>query len=224
MRAVALALCLLACAATSARADNWVTPTPGGTIFNVPVKSLVALRYKDIVRQSADLSCGAAALATLLRYYYGDDLTEADVIRGAISVGDKEKIHKYGFSMLELKRYSEKLGFESEGFRVDDVNNLKDLKIPVLALVNNRGYNHFVVLKGVADGKVLLADPAFGNRARPLDGFQDEFGNAILAVVSQTLAGDPSFRHLTTLSGRAYEVNALLDFGVSPSGPLRGDF
>ena len=211
-------------AATSASAGNLVPATPGGTIFRVPVKSLVDLRFENVVRQSQDLSCGAAALATLLTHFYGEDVAENDVIEGAASSGDREKIEREGFSMLELKRFSEKRGYVSAGFRIEDVNELANLKVPVLALVNNRGYAHFVVLKGVIDGKVLIADPAFGNRSRPLESFAGEWGHVVLAVVSEKLAGDAAFRTHTTVSARADELRSLLDFGQRPLQPSPGDF
>jgi len=223
MRKPGILLLALLFAATSAQAGNLVPATPGGTIFRVPVKSLVDLRFDNVVKQSKDLSCGAAALATLLKHFYGEDVDEVDVIEGAGAIGDREKIERDGFSMLELKRFSEDRGYVSAGFRIEDVNELTNLKVPVLALVNTRGYAHFVVLKGVYDGKVLIADPAFGNRSRPLEAFAGEWGHVVLAVVSEKLAGDAAFRTHTTVSARADEVRNLLDFGLRPM-PSRGDF
>lgn len=224
MRGPGITLLALLFAAATARAGDLVPAMPGGTLFRVPVKSLVELRFENVIRQGADLSCGAAALATLLKYFYGEDVAERDVIDGAASVGDREKIEREGFSMLELKRYSEKLGYVSAGFKIADVNELTNLKVPVIALVNNRGYAHFVVLKGVFDGKVLIADPAFGNRSRPLAGFAGEWGHVVLAVVSEKLAGDAAFRTHTTVAARANELPNLLDFGLRPVSPARGDF
>lgn len=224
MRRAGSAILMLLFAAGTARAGDLVPTTAGGTIYNVHVKSLVDLRFENVVHQAYDLSCGAAALATLLKYFYGENLSEADVITGATSLADKAKIEKEGFSMLELKRYSEKLGYVSAGFRIEDVDELTNLKVPVVALVNSRGYAHFVVLKGVVDGKVLIADPAFGNRSRSLDQFAHEWGHVVLAVLSEKFAGDPSFRTHTTVAARKQEVPVLLDFGLRPGTPSFGDF
>ena len=76
----------------------------GGTV-NFQRKSIVDLRFINVVRQQFDLSCGAAAVATLLSHFYGDAVDEKTVIDEAIKTGDKEKIEKDGFSMLELKRF-----------------------------------------------------------------------------------------------------------------------
>src|SRR5690554_4716261 len=46
----------------------------------VPVASLAALKYANLVRQRFDYSCGAAALATLLTYGYGHTVGEMDII------------------------------------------------------------------------------------------------------------------------------------------------
>ena len=43
------------------------------------VTSLFETRRAHVVIQEWDLSCGAAALATLLRYQYGEPVTEKEV-------------------------------------------------------------------------------------------------------------------------------------------------
>ena len=43
------------------------------------------LRQRNIVLQKFDLSCGAAALATILRFQQGENLTERDVALGLVS-------------------------------------------------------------------------------------------------------------------------------------------
>jgi len=38
--------------------------------------------------------------------------------------------------------------------------------------INANGYNHFVVFRGVLANRVLIADPAWGNRTMTADKFQ----------------------------------------------------
>ena len=45
------------------------------------VESWQDLQTKHIVMQQRDYSCGAAALATVLRYGWGEDVDEADTLR-----------------------------------------------------------------------------------------------------------------------------------------------
>ena len=45
------------------------------------VESWQDLQSKNVVMQQRDYSCGAAALATILRYGWGEDVDEADTLR-----------------------------------------------------------------------------------------------------------------------------------------------
>ena len=44
---------------------------PNGALYQAPVQSMQQRRYANLVRQQTDYSCGAASLATILRYGYG---------------------------------------------------------------------------------------------------------------------------------------------------------
>lgn len=46
-----------------------------------PVRSLLEMRRHNVVVQEWDLSCGAAALTTVLNYQHGDPVTEREVAR-----------------------------------------------------------------------------------------------------------------------------------------------
>lgn len=190
--AVSLVLCLTVAVAGSVAANSLI-PGQGNQLFNVKVKSLVDMRFKKVVRQRYDLSCGAAAMATLLQHYYGEDTDEQAIISGIFEFGDEEQIKKFGFSMLELKKFGERAGYVAQGYQIKDVNALTGLKVPVLTLTNTRGYNHFVVIKGIKDGQVFMADPAFGNRSQSLESFEADWNNVILAFLSSTNDGNNTF-------------------------------
>ena len=66
-------------------------PEPGPEAFilssdvvkgQIPVKSWKTLRDRQIVKQDQDYSCGAASLATLLKGFYGQKLTEEQLLNG----------------------------------------------------------------------------------------------------------------------------------------------
>jgi uncharacterized protein len=217
--ATASALVLLAVvAAAPARATDSIT-LPGNTTIRVPVTSYFGLRFKQVVRQSYDVSCGAAALATLLKYYYGMAVDEKKIIEQIFAKSteeQKKKINAYGFSMLELKKMGESLGFAAGGFKLDNVEKLAKLKVPVITLITVRGYKHFVVLKGLYRGQVYIADPAFGNRSRPLDRFADEWDGVILVFVSDKVAGHNDFSADGSLSAPAQDVLPLIDRYARP--------
>lgn len=139
------------------------------------VKSLLEMRQANVVIQKWDLSCGAAALATLLKYQHADPVTEREI---ALSLMKREEYIKNphlvrireGFSLLDLKRYVDMQGYAGKGF---GKLQLKDLlaKAPMIVPINTKGYNHFVIFRGMRGDRVLLADPAWGNRTMRIDEF-----------------------------------------------------
>jgi predicted double-glycine peptidase len=133
-----------------------------------PVQSLLEMRHENVVIQKWDLSCGAAALTTLLNYQHGESLTEKEVAVTLMNrpeyIDNPELIQiREGFSLLDLKRYAEARGYKGVGLGKMELQDLID-KAPVLVPIKTNGYNHFVVFRGVRGNRVLLADPAWGNR------------------------------------------------------------
>ena len=55
--------------------------------------------------------------------------------------------------------------------------------LPAIVLLNDRGYRHFVVVKGLHRGRVLVGDPARGTRAIPRADFDRLWDNRVLFVV-----------------------------------------
>ena len=83
-----------------------------------PVRSLLEIRREGVTIQSWDLSCGAAALAILLRYEFGEPVTEKEIARGLMRrseyVAHPELLEiREGFSLLDLKRYVNGYGVQA---------------------------------------------------------------------------------------------------------------
>jgi predicted double-glycine peptidase len=155
----------------------------GNMAFSKNVKTLKDMRFKDMVRQTKDYSCGAASLATILTYYFGRETTEDEVIGSILMNADGEtlaRVKEKGFSLLDLKNFGESLGYKGAGYRVP-AHQLKTLDRPAIVLINHKGYSHFIVLKGVKGEQVFLADPARGNMVMGLEEFL-EIWNGILLV------------------------------------------
>ncbi|MGQ0653028.1 MAG: C39 family peptidase [Betaproteobacteria bacterium] len=137
-----------------------------------PVRSLREIRQANVVVQQWDTSCGAAALATLLRYQHGLEVSEKEIAETMLRRGDPLKVKvRGGFSLLDLKRYADARGLEGVGYMKLDLDALFDIA-PVLVPITTQGYPHFVVVRGRADGKILIADPAFGNRTMDIEAFE----------------------------------------------------
>jgi predicted double-glycine peptidase len=133
-------------------------------------------------------------MATLLRYHFGQTLTEKDAIEGMFEHGDKEGIRKRGFSMLDMKRFALSRGLQVEGYKITDTENLKRLNIPVITLIQTARYKHFVVLRGTDDRFVYLSDPSWGNRKMLLEDFIKGWDRVIL-IVTGPCQGTPEGLH-----------------------------
>src|SRR4051794_1883846 len=140
------------------------------------VKSLLEMRRENVVVQNFDLSCGAAALATLLAFQHGDPVPEKEIVEQLIR--DPKYLanslivrERQGFSLLDLKRYVERRGYEGVGYGQLELEDLIGLA-PILVPIHTRGYNHFVIFRGIIGNRVALADPAFGNRSMPVEAFK----------------------------------------------------
>lgn len=155
---------------------------PNGALYTTPVESMRDARYRYIVRQQTDYSCGAAALATILRYGYHMHVDENLVIQGLLGVSDPKEVSRRGFSLLDIKHYVERLGFRGRGYRVT-LARLKTLRVPTIVLMNVKGFSHFVVLKQVRNDTVEIADPMLGNRQLPIKQFLAEWPSRALFVV-----------------------------------------
>lgn len=163
---------------------------PGGGVYIKQVDSFKERRMCKVIPQTADYSCGAAAMATLLHYHFGQNITEKDAILGMFEHGDKEGIRKRGFSMLDMKRFAQSRGLQVTGYRVDNPAILKKLNIPVITLINTARYKHFVVLRKADDRFAYLADPSWGNRKMALEDFVDNWDKVIL-VLTGPCQGSP---------------------------------
>jgi len=136
-------------------------------------------RSHNVILQHWELSCAAAALATVLRYQHGVPVTERSVALGMINrpeyLASPDLVRRrQGFSLLDMKRMTDRIGYKGMGLGQMDFNDLLQ-RAPVIVPVNTHGYPHFVVFRGAARTSVLLADPAFGNITVSTDRFLHEW-------------------------------------------------
>lgn len=137
------------------------------------VLSFKEIRESGVVVQKWDTSCGAAAMATVFTYHFDDPVTEHEVAQGLLRQTEPLKVrHRGGFSMLDMKRYAQERGYKATGFKGLSFEELRYFDGPIVP-VNFHGYNHYVVYKGLTpEGKVWLADPAYGNRTLSRERFE----------------------------------------------------
>lgn len=186
----ALALVVgLAQAERPASSLNSVILATHSALGRVPVKSWKRLRDDRVVKQDLDYSCGAASLATLLNEYYGQRLSEEQLLK-AMDKGDGRA------SFEDMARALRQFGFRAQGFAAS-YEQLARLKMPVIVYVKHRKDDHFSVLRGIDGDTVWLADPSLGNRTYSREQFlamwqtrQDQ-GDGLKGKFLAVLPADP---------------------------------
>jgi len=154
-----------------ARASDIRVPIATGGDVSVRVVSLYERRFRSTIKQQYDYSCGSAALASLLTYHFRHPVSEQEVFRAMYETGDQEKIRREGFSLLDMKRYLEANGYLADGYKLP-LAELAKFGVPAISLVSDKGYRHFVVIKGIRGDRVLVGDPSMGTRTLTTEQFE----------------------------------------------------
>lgn len=166
LQAASLTLAVLCSGVADAQTD--VPVVSDDQRLRAPVTSFLEMRERNLVRQAWDASCGAAALSTVLTHHFGTPYSEATIAVSILSNTDPQRVRERGgFSLLDLKRFAEAVGYVATGYGQLTVDDLAGHVGPVIVPVVIRGLDHFVVFRGRVAGRVLIGDPAFGNLVLP---------------------------------------------------------
>ncbi len=202
-------------------------PGIGGS-YSMGVTSIKEARFRRVIKQQYDFSCGSAALATLLSYHYDRPVTEQDVFVSMFEAGDEAKIRTEGFSLLDMKTYLEGADFKANGYRIT-LDKLMDVGVPAIVLINTHGYRHFVVVKGLSDDEILVGDPALGAKIYQRTEFEPMWNGIVFVVTDRLDVAKRYFndkrewlvRHKPHI-GSALSRNGLASFTMMLRGP--GEF
>jgi predicted double-glycine peptidase len=178
------------------------------------------LRDQHVIKQETDYSCGAAALATLMMFYFHDEVTEKevlDLLQQKLTPEQKKDRAAKGFSLLELKQIAEVKGYQAAGFKIA-IWQLAELLAPVIVFVEPFGYKHFAVYRGMDRGRVYLADPSRGNLRMSIGQFIDEWSGIVFVLGK---AGEEEIKNYELQIPRPLfvqpelaQLNAALDLGM----------
>lgn len=145
----------------------------------------VSQRWDRVVRQELDISCGAAALATILTFQHGDPIGESEVIAGLLRRTTMHQVKKrQGFSLLDLKSFAAERGYAAEGFAGMTNDDLAAVAPAIIPIVRNR-MKHFVVFEGFLEKGAVLGDPARGTHSVTLGAFNQLWASREAFVISR---------------------------------------
>lgn len=201
-------LCCSAVASASAMPprDPWRAPARDDAhIISRNLWSWTELKERNVIMQKKDYSCGAAALATLIKYHLGDNASEDTVLRTFEGMVTPEVLSDrvlHGMNMNDLESLAQKMHYDTLKGTLS-FEQLAQSKVPLIVGITVKGYDHFVVYRGTDWEYVYLADPIRGNVRVPGREFVQQWQkNGALAVVHPDR--DPPA--VTPLSLRASEI------------------
>ena len=146
----------------------------GATLAARTPLSYLDLRYTNVIEQSNEYTCGAAAVGTLLTYFYGIPTSETDilnVIYESMHARGEEPKQGQGLTAYDLKEALKAKGITSKGFLVKPAA-LQDYfsrgGLPVIIHLT-KPEKHFEVAAGMIEGQIVIADPSWGRSVTPLN-------------------------------------------------------
>lgn len=179
-----------------------------------PVISLLEMRQEKMVAQKWDVSCGAAALATILTYQFHDPVSERAVAEGMLRRTDPLRVkYRGGFSLLDLKRFAQSRGYEADGYEQMTLDHLQSMA-PLIVPISVRGNAHFVIFRGALGDRVVLADPAYGNRVMRAPEFLTAWTSGLGFIVSRRDA--PSVNQIPPRASDFLAVSPLVVQSILP--------
>ena len=155
-----------------------------GAVAHLRVQSFQERRFASTIRQRFDFSCGSAALATILSHHYRRPVTEVAVFQDMFARGDQERIRAAGFSLFDMQQFLLRQGLQSNGFRVT-LDQMVNAAVPAITLINANGYMHFVVVRGIRENRVLIADPNRGTVAVDRAVFESQWNGVAFVITDQ---------------------------------------
>jgi uncharacterized protein len=136
--------------------------------------------------QKFDFSCGAAVLATIVRYYWGDKVDEARFLnllpKLRLSEAELKDRLKNGLTLTDLRNLTNAAGYQATMAKVQ-FSELAQGRVPVVVGITVNKHEHFAVFRGTDGQYAYLADRIRGNVRTPIPKFLEQWQhNAILIV------------------------------------------
>lgn len=161
----------------------WLGQTAeGARITPVALTSWKDRKFIGLVQQRTDFSCGAAVMATVFNEAFGRSTTEQQVLVNMLKIADPDIVREKGFSLLDMKNYAVSIGMAAEGYRLD-YDKLTQLNLPSIALLDIKGYKHFVIIRKAYADRVAVGDPALGNRTMSRKDFEESWNDVAFIIV-----------------------------------------
>lgn len=125
------------------------------------------------IEQYDEKDCGPTCLA-MISQYFGKRVSIP-------RLRDWAKTDKLGTNLYGLIHAAEKIGIELTGMRVDTFSELKKVNLPIIAhIINQQGYEHFVVIEKIKKNKLYIVDPGKGRYRLTENEFRNIWTNIVI--------------------------------------------
>ena len=168
------------------------------------------LRFQSSYKQEYESSCGLAAAAGALNFYWGIPVAEEELARVLYREAADSGENSSSLSLQSLKELLETEGLLVRGYRLSSTELrvlIKDFA-PILVYFSEPEA-HFLLLLAVAGDLWVVSDPAAGTTVLSRTDFDLRFGKAALVMQAQGKQAD-SFL-LASESDRSLERYNLLE-------------
>ena len=124
------------------------------------------------VIQDGIKECGSACLLSIIRYYEGNVSFDKLV--------EMTNTSKEGTTFYDLANASYELGLNSKGYKISNIEEMRDYNLPFISQVIINNYKHFVVVYKIKKDVITIMDPANGMRKVKLSYFENIMTGYIL--------------------------------------------
>lgn len=147
-------------------------------------KSFTARRFEGVIGQTADFTCGAASVATILTFYWNRPTGEIEVlthIRSRYTDEQWKSREGNGVSFDDLIFAVKKLGFEAAGAELP-IEDLPKLAAPVILHLDKGKFQHFSVLRRAHSDVYYMADSIVGQTILTQSDLRSQYTGKALAI------------------------------------------
>jgi hypothetical protein len=141
-------------------------------------------KFDGVIGQTADFTCGAASVATVLTFYWNRPTTEIEVlglIRSRYTEAQWKNREDNGVSFDDLIFASRKLGFLADGAELP-IDELPKLAAPVILHLDKGKFQHFSVLRRAHSEVFYMADSIVGQVVLTRPDLQGQYTGKALAI------------------------------------------
>lgn len=149
-----------------------------------------------IVLQEGNKDCGSASLLSIIRYYGGDISLDRLI---EITRTTKEGTNFYNMSLA-----ASMFSLMTKCYKVDDIEKIKNINGPFIVQMNNKSYNHFMVVYKLYNNKVMVMDPSRGKVVMDIFDFYNNWTGYIM--IFEKIGNIPNYKEDKILNRIIREV------------------